>query len=115
MQSSDSFGIYRKFGFCFSRLLITHMSNITEMETNLKALDKSDAAGGEYTNWRLKNRWHEAGLDTTKRDLEHRMEKELVAYGILHTLSSLAHWPLYKTALTLFQLLFSRSSALSSP
>lgn len=83
MQSSDSFGIYRKFGFCFGRLLITHMSNLTEMETKLKELDKSDAAGGPDTNWRLKNRWHEEGLDPIKRELECNMEKELVAYGML--------------------------------
>jgi hypothetical protein len=83
MHSSDSFNIYRKFGFCFARLLITHMSNITEMEAKLNELDKRDAAGGPNTNWRLKNRWHEEGLDTTKRELEGNLEKELLAYGMV--------------------------------
>lgn len=81
MESSDSFGIYRKFGYCHARLLATHMSNITEMETELLNLDKEDEAGGEETNWRLKNRYHEEGLDTTKRELQQKMENELLAYG----------------------------------
>ncbi|KAF8852360.1 hypothetical protein BDZ45DRAFT_730216 [Acephala macrosclerotiorum] len=83
MESSDSFGIYRKFGVCYARLLAIHMSNITEMETELKELDKRDEAGGEDTNWRLKNRYHKEGLDTSKRDLEHKMEKELLSYATL--------------------------------
>jgi len=58
------------------------MSNITEMETRLFNLDKEDEAGGNNTNWRLKNRFHEEGLDTTKIELQERLEKEILAYGI---------------------------------
>jgi hypothetical protein len=32
----------------------------------------------------LKTRYHEEGFDTTKRDLEEKLEKELLAYGTLH-------------------------------
>jgi hypothetical protein len=59
------------------------MSNITDMERQLSVLDASDEAGGEATNWRLKNRYHEEGLDTTKKDLLENLEKEIVAYGML--------------------------------
>lgn len=81
MESSDSFGIYRKFGHCHARLLAIHMSNITEMETELFDMDSSDELGGKATDWRLKNRYHRNGLDTTKRDLQERLEKELLTYG----------------------------------
>jgi hypothetical protein len=84
MESSDSFGIYRRFGYCHARLLAIHMSHLTEMEKEWLELDKSDEAGGEATNWRLTNRFHEDGLDTTKRDLQSNLEKELLAYGIVH-------------------------------
>jgi hypothetical protein len=60
------------------------MCNLTQMETELKALDKSDAAGGSDTNYRLRNRWHEEGRDTTKRELERDMEKELIEYGMFY-------------------------------
>jgi hypothetical protein len=86
MESSDSFGIYRKFGHCHARLLAIHMSNITEMETRLFNLDKEDEAGGDDTKWRLKNRFHEEGLDTTKIELQERLEKEILAYGISFSL-----------------------------
>lgn len=86
MESSDSFGIFRKFGQCHTRLLISHMSNITDLETELHEIDKRDELGGKDTEWRLKNRYHEEGMDTTKRNLETRLEKEIIAYGT--TLSS---------------------------
>jgi hypothetical protein len=80
LESSDSFGIYRKFGHCHARLLVTHMSNITEMEEKLSRLDRLDADGGNDTDWRLKNRRHMEGPDMTKRDLEEKIEKELSVY-----------------------------------
>lgn len=83
MESCESFGIYRKFGIPHARLLIIHMSNIQEIWTELLEIDRRDEAGGKDTNWRLKNRFHEEGLDTTKRELEHRLEKELLAYDTL--------------------------------
>ncbi|KAH8663439.1 hypothetical protein BGZ60DRAFT_529714 [Tricladium varicosporioides] len=82
MESSPSFGNFRKFGQSHTRLLAIHMSNITDIERELDNLDKSDAAGGAKTNWRLRNRYHREGLDTTKRELLKRLEAELLAYGI---------------------------------
>jgi hypothetical protein len=58
------------------------MSNITEMEEELLKLDRSDAAGGEATNWRLKNRRYKEGPNTKKRDLQENIEKELLTYGV---------------------------------
>ncbi|KAH8795027.1 hypothetical protein F5882DRAFT_40412 [Hyaloscypha sp. PMI_1271] len=80
LESSDSFGNYRKFGHCHARLLIDQMSTITEMEQELLELDRKDAAGGEATDWRLKNRNHKKGPDTKKRDLQENMKKELLTY-----------------------------------
>ncbi|KAL2066958.1 hypothetical protein VTL71DRAFT_1382 [Oculimacula yallundae] len=81
MESSDTFGMSRKFGELHARLLALHMSNITDKESELAKLDHSDASGGEATEWRLKNRYHHDGLDTTKRDLIISIEKELLEYG----------------------------------
>jgi len=95
LESSDSFGIYRKFGHCHARLLATHMSSITEIEQELLRLDKSDEAGGDATNWRLKNRRHVEGPDTTKKDLQEKLEKELSVYGMA-TLHAIAGSYIYK-------------------
>ena len=62
------------------------MSNITEMEQELLKLDRSDEAGGEATDWRLKNRRHKEGPDTKKRDLQENIEKELLTYGMSHSI-----------------------------
>jgi MFS superfamily sulfate permease-like transporter len=59
------------------------MANITDLERQILELDKADEAGGEATQWRLKNRYHREGLDTTKRDLLEKLEKESNAYGIV--------------------------------
>ena len=58
------------------------MTNITELERKIFELDKADEDGGDATRWRLKNRFHEEGLDTTKRDLLGQLEKEVIAYGM---------------------------------
>lgn len=83
MESSESFGIYRMFGVPHARLLVIHMSNIEEIWTELLEMDRKDAAGGANTNWRLKNRFHEDGLDTSKIVLQQRLEAEILAYGIV--------------------------------
>jgi hypothetical protein len=87
LNGCNSFGIYRRFGQCHSRLLVTHMANITDIERQLSDLDKADEAG-EATKWRLKTRYHEEGFDTTKRDLLEKLEKELAAYGMLFLIAS---------------------------
>jgi hypothetical protein len=81
LEGCHSFGIYRRFGQCHSRLLVTHMSNITEIESQLRKLDKSDADGGGATQFRLKNRRREEGFDNTKIDLLEKLRAELIAYG----------------------------------
>ncbi|KAH8779482.1 hypothetical protein F5882DRAFT_148706 [Hyaloscypha sp. PMI_1271] len=97
LESCDSFSIYRRFGHAHSRLLVTHQCNITDLETQLQYLDKSDDEGGPDTQFRLKTRYHEEGFDTTKRDLEEKLEKELLAYDALllnhHRLKSLDATP----------------------
>lgn len=73
------------------------MANITDLERQVHELDEADAAGGEATQWRLKNRYHEEGLDTTKKDLLKTLENELNEYDTLlfnnHRLKSLDPTP----------------------
>lgn len=57
------------------------MSNITDMEKQLHKLDKEDEDGGEATNWRNRNRYHEEGMDTTKIDLLKKLMKIVPKYG----------------------------------
>ncbi|KAF4616244.1 hypothetical protein G7Y89_g15162 [Cudoniella acicularis] len=78
MDGCDSFGIFRRFGQCHSRLLLLRMTNIQDIEKQLLDLDKSDEEGDKA--WRLKNRYHKEGFDTKKRELEAKLETELLAY-----------------------------------
>jgi len=55
------------------------MTDITDLEKQLLEIDKNDEAGS--TSWRLKNRYHEEGFDTTKRELLQKLETKLIAYG----------------------------------
>lgn len=80
LESCDSFGIYRKFGHCHARLLMARMSNITDIERQLLALDAKDDAGGPASQWRLKCRERS---DTAKKDLLKKLEEELMAYGMV--------------------------------
>ena len=64
------------------------MANITDLERQVHELDEADAAGGEATEWRLKNRYHEEGLDTTKKDLLRTLENELNEYGMVLLIKS---------------------------
>jgi hypothetical protein len=57
------------------------MSNITEIESQLRKLDKSDADGGGATQFRLKNRRRDEGFDNIKIDLLEKLRAELIAYG----------------------------------
>ena len=82
LESCDSFSIYRRFGQSHSRLLVIHERNIAVLEAQIHNLDKIDDEGGPDMQFRLKNRYHEEGFDTTKRDLEEKLEKEILAYGI---------------------------------
>jgi len=82
LESSDSFGIYRKFGHSHARLLIDHESSLTKIEEELLELDKIDEAGGKATAWCLRNRKYKQGPDTRKRDLQEKLEKELLVYGM---------------------------------
>ena len=51
-----------------------------DIEKQLSALDRDDAEDPN-TLYRLKNRYHREGLDTTKIDLLDKLEKKLLAYG----------------------------------
>jgi hypothetical protein len=64
------------------------MANITDLERQILELDKADEGGGEATQWKLKNRYHAEGFDTTKRDLLEQLEKEINAYGIIFLIIS---------------------------
>lgn len=82
-DSCDSFSIFRRFGQSHSRLLVTHMTEITNIEKQLAKLDQDDVLGGHSTQYRLKSTYHAEGLDTTKRDLLKQLEERIFAYGIV--------------------------------
>ncbi|PVH76149.1 hypothetical protein DL98DRAFT_592485 [Cadophora sp. DSE1049] len=80
MNSSPSFGIFRTFSYGYTRMLLLHESSLEEKFKKLAALDKEDE---ETKNWRLRSRYHEDGLDTTRLELQESIEKELLVYGDL--------------------------------
>jgi len=82
LESCDSFGIYRKFAHSHARLLLSRMSNITDIERQLAIMDAKDEAGGPTTQWQLKCRECFEGFDTEKKDLLKRLEEEVMAYGM---------------------------------
>ena len=83
MDGCESFGMFRRFGQIYSRLLIHRMSDITDMEKELSKLDKIDESGVQGTQWRLKRRYHQNAPDNPKNDLLDKMEKKIINYGIL--------------------------------
>jgi len=80
IDSSHSFSIFRSFSYGYTRMLLLHESSLEEKFQKLAALDKED---GETKNWRLRSRYHEDGLDTTRLELQESIEKELLIYGKL--------------------------------
>lgn len=83
MDGCESFGIFRRFGQVYSRLLIHRMSDITDMEKELSELDKIDESGVQGTKWRLKRRYHEDAPNNSKNDLLDKMEKKVINYSTL--------------------------------
>lgn len=79
IDSSHSFSIFRSFSYGYTRMLLLHESSLEEKFQKLAALDKED---GETKNWRLRSRYHEDGLDTTRLELQESIEKELLIYGM---------------------------------
>ncbi|KAL8942350.1 MAG: hypothetical protein Q9216_001732 [Gyalolechia sp. 2 TL-2023] len=45
MDSDDNFMIYRRFGFLYSRVLLSKQDELRRLEEDLDALDRSDASG----------------------------------------------------------------------
>ena len=72
--------MYRRFSQSHSRLLITRMAEITDLEKRLSELDIADETGPEANQWRLKTMYHE---DSTKRGLLEQLEKGLKEYGTI--------------------------------
>jgi hypothetical protein len=83
MDSCDNFGMYRKFGKSQSRILITYMTEITKLETELEKLDEEDSRS-EDSMYRLKSVYHREDLDAAhrkKRDLVALLELKLSKYS----------------------------------
>ncbi|KAI9641198.1 hypothetical protein NHQ30_009998 [Ciborinia camelliae] len=80
LESCDSFGIYRRFGTCHSRLLVSYMNEITALEKRLRELDDCDYQN-EATRHRLKCSPRAEDLEPEKRDILLRLEQKLLAYG----------------------------------
>lgn len=107
LEGCDSFGIYRRFGYIHSRLLVAHQTKITHFEQQLRDLDQSDEAGGESTDWRLKGSLQKERWDTAKIDLLKELEKEILAYGTLFLyLIDISSFELDKSSFLLYCLCF---------
>ncbi|KAL8683115.1 MAG: hypothetical protein Q9186_000929 [Xanthomendoza sp. 1 TL-2023] len=55
MDSEDTFGIYRRFGFLYSRVLLSKQDELRRLEDTLDAMDRWDATTSDQTRKCLKS------------------------------------------------------------
>ncbi|KAL8893018.1 MAG: hypothetical protein Q9215_000022 [Flavoplaca cf. flavocitrina] len=86
MDSEDTFGIYRRFGFLYSRVLLSKQDELRRLEANLDAMDHRDAHDTDHTRKCLKScakdsaRERKANLQTRKELLQ-TVQSKLYDYG----------------------------------
>lgn len=85
LESCDNFSIYRRFGNCYSRLLVNYMADITAIEQKLLELDQCDSksTGENGTSYRLETRLRKKESDSAQDDLLAELENKLRSYGRL--------------------------------
>ena len=87
MDSEDTFGIYRRFGFLYSRVLLSKQDELRRLEDDLDAMDHRDAHGTDRTRKCLKScakdfaRERKENLQTRKELLQ-TVRSKLYDYGI---------------------------------
>ncbi|KAL8732197.1 MAG: hypothetical protein Q9166_002944 [cf. Caloplaca sp. 2 TL-2023] len=90
LDSEDTFGIYRRFGFLYSRVLLSKQDELRRLEDDLDAMDSRDAKTSDKTRKCLKSRTKDfarASIDgaPTRKDLLQAIESKLYQYGLKST------------------------------
>ncbi|KAL8775027.1 MAG: hypothetical protein Q9209_000506 [Squamulea sp. 1 TL-2023] len=86
MDSEDTFGIYRRFGFLYSRVLLSKQDELRRLEDDLDAMDKRDAITSDKTRKCLKSRAKDFARTSTdglqtRKELIGIVESKLYEYG----------------------------------
>ncbi|KAI4175770.1 MAG: hypothetical protein LQ343_001383 [Gyalolechia ehrenbergii] len=86
MDSDDNFMIYRRFGFLYSRVLLSKQDELRQLEEDLDALDRSDASGTDRTRKCLKSQSKDYAREKldgvqTRKELLQAVESKLYQYG----------------------------------
>ena len=77
LDGCSNFSIFRRFGHCATRILVSYTAKITMLEKQLHELDRTDALP-DGKRYRLRNL--EIGPDTFKEDLVASIESHLRKY-----------------------------------
>ncbi|KAL8644661.1 MAG: hypothetical protein Q9226_007654 [Calogaya cf. arnoldii] len=88
MDSEDTFGIYRRFGFLYSRVLLSKQDELRRLEEDLDAMDHRDAHTSDKTRKCLKSRAKDFAQTSThgsptRKQLLQSVESKLGEYGQL--------------------------------
>lgn len=86
MDSDDNFMIYRRFGFLYSRVLLSKQDELRKLEEDLDALDRRDANGTDRTRKCLKSQSKDYAREKldgvqTRKELLQVVETKLYQYG----------------------------------
>ena len=86
MDSEDTFGIYRRFGFLYSRVLLSKQDELRRLEDNLDAMDHRDAHDTDHTRKCLKScakdfARERKGNSPTRKELLQTVQSKLYDYG----------------------------------
>ncbi|KAL8740282.1 MAG: hypothetical protein Q9190_007000, partial [Brigantiaea leucoxantha] len=86
MDSDDNFMMYRRFGFLYSRILLSKQDELRELEDTLDDMDKRDSLRDEHSRKCLMSRTKDFHRKTTdgrkpRSVLIQEIEKKLYEYG----------------------------------
>ncbi|KAL9038912.1 MAG: hypothetical protein Q9180_002845 [Flavoplaca navasiana] len=86
MDSEDTFGIYRRFGFLYSRVLLSKQDELRRLEDDLDAMDHRDAHDTDYTRKCLKSCAKDFAREQkeklqTRKELLQTVRSKLYDYG----------------------------------
>ncbi|KAL8818524.1 MAG: hypothetical protein Q9223_002866 [Gallowayella weberi] len=86
MDSEDTFGIYRRFGFLYSRVLLSKQDEIRRLEDSLDDMDRRDATSSNQTRKCLKSQAKDFARTSingsqTRKELLGIVEGKLYEYG----------------------------------
>ena len=87
MDSDENFMIYRRFGFLYSRILLSKQDELRKLEEDLDALDMSDANGTDGSQIYLRSQSRDLARDKIqgteiRQELLQYAENKLYQYGL---------------------------------